>query len=86
MVLTLFWCESNYSKRPSKIFLTSCPSLDHQSAAARQHQPPQQAQSLGPHFETDRDYLCFGMALWPVELKTQQPPYGPTGLHTAEVC
>lgn len=59
MVLNLFWCESNYSKRPSKIFLTSCLSLDHQSAAARQHQPPQQAQSLGPRFETNWGLLML---------------------------
>lgn len=42
MVLNLFWCGLNYSKRPSKLFLTSCLSLDHHTpAAAPQHQPQQ---------------------------------------------
>lgn len=42
MVLNLFWCGLNYSKRSSKLFLTSCLSLDHHTpAAAPQHQPQQ---------------------------------------------
>lgn len=69
MVLNLFWCGLNYSKRSSKLFLTSCLSLDHHTpAAAPQHQP-QQAE------------LCASLwnILWPVELKTQRPLHGPDG-------
>lgn len=45
MVLNLFWCELNYySKRPSKLFLTSCLSLDHHTPAAAPRHQLQQAE------------------------------------------